>query len=497
VAVDLGSAPIRRAVVAPDGARLLVVTDERALLIETATGTASSVDEGGVGVMAGDRTGRYVAVGGPRLAVWDLQSGQRRIALPERVSAMAWGGSCAPGEPCALATVGTSLDVWDPAALTHQRLATDTNAQAVAVSPDGATISSAGWGPAVAVWQLRSRPDTSVRREVAPAGALTAFDPQSGVLVRVAGGTAQVSGPAPGLAVSIDVGEADRIVLLAGAKRLLTVSAGGARLWDTASAAVVPLDPACGGDLLAASPDGAVVASLRRRDNLLAVCDAGSGARRDAATLDLASPSALAVGDDGGVVVGTEDGGLARFPLVDDRLRPGIRIGVGFGGEKVRVSSLAVARGRLAAGLAPVGQGAARGRVLVWDVAGNGEPIVFDVDQREVAAVALPGDGELLVVAGRDLDGGPVTVQVWESATRRRMGRALDGLTGIVTQLTGDGEQVVGVDLSGHAVRWLLGRDPRQEVCAIVGRPLREEEWTAAASGVLGREAFSAQCAAD
>ena len=195
VAVDLGPGAVRRAVVAPDGARLLVVTDERTVLVDTAGGVPVSVDEGGVGVVAGDASGRYVAVGGPRLAVWDLQTGQRRIALPERVSALAWGGSCALGEPCVLATVGTSLDVWDPAALTHQRMATDTNAQAVAVSPDGSTIASAGWGPAVAVWQLQSRPDTTVRRELAPAGALTAFDPESGVLARVAGGDGPALGP--------------------------------------------------------------------------------------------------------------------------------------------------------------------------------------------------------------------------------------------------------------------------------------------------------------
>ena len=316
------------------------------------------------------------------------------------------------------------------------------------------------------------------------------------MLARVAAGTAQLSGPGPTQAASVEVGPVDRIVLLGGARRLLTVSPGAVRLWDTGSAQTVGLDPACGGDLLAASPDGQLIASLRRSDNLLAVCDAGSGAKRDAATLDLAGPTALAVGDDGGVAVGTDDGAVARFPLVDDRLRPGIRIGVGFGGERVRVNSLAVSQGRLAAGLTPLGPGAGRGRVLVWDVAGRGEPIVFDVDQREVAAVALPGDGEVLVVAGRDVDGGPVTVQVWESATRRRMGRALDGLDGAVTQLTGDEQEVIGVDQSGHAVRWLLGRDPRLEVCGIVGRPLRQDEWDAAASGVLGREDFSAQCQA-
>jgi hypothetical protein len=493
VALDLGADALRRIVVAPAGGRVLVVTDRRTLLVSTAG--EAVVDEGGVGLVAVGPSGRFVAVGGPRLAVWDLGTGQRRIALPDPVSAMAWGGSCMSGEPCILTTVGTSIDVWDPVALTHKRMADDTSAQAVAVSRDGITITSAGWGPAVAVWQLQSRPDVTVRREVAPPGALTAFDPESGVLARVARGTAELSGPgAARRAPSLPVGEADRIILLGGAERLLTVSAGAVRLWDTASAGAVPLDPECGGDLLATSPDGEVVASFRRSDNRLAVCDAGSGKRRFSAPLGPTAASALAVGDDGAVVVGTEDGDLARYPFVGGRLQRGIRIDVGFGGEEVRVNALAVAGGRLAAGLTPVGSGAGSARVLVWDVAANGEPIVFGIDQREVAAVALPGAGELLVVAGRDHDDGPVTVQLWESATRRRIGRALDGLNGAVTQLTGNEQEIVGVDLSGHAVRWLVGRDPRQEVCEIVGRPLRADEWTAAASGALGRETFSAQC---
>jgi hypothetical protein len=505
VALDVGPDTIRQTALAPDGARLLVVTDRRTLLVPTAGGPPVA-DEGGVGVVAVDRSGRYVAVGGPRLAIWDLLTGQRPIAVPERVSAVAWGGSCAPSGPCVLATVGSGLDVWDPAALTHQRLAMDTNAQAVAVTPDGATISSAGWGEAVAVWGLRSRPDADSRRELTPAGALTAFDPRSRLLVRVTNGTAQLrvlpAGPSSEQesrtrpAASIEVGDVDRIVLLPGGRRMLTVAGHEVRLWDTASARSVPLDPACDGDLLATSPDGTLVASWRRRDGLVAECDARTGARRTEAALGLAAPSALAVDDDGSVAVGTETGALSRYPLVGGALRPGIQVSTGFGGEQLQVTALAVAPGRLAAGLSPIGDDAGTGRVLVWDVARNGEPIVFDVDQREVAALALTGDGALLSVAGRDLADGSVTVQVWESATRRRVGRALDGLTGTVTQLSGDDQELIGVDLSGRTVRWLLGTDPRREVCAIVARPLRPDEWKAAAAGALGGEEFAAQCRA-
>jgi len=105
VTVDLGADTLRQVVVAADGGRLLVVTDRRAVLVPSAGGAPAVVDDGGGDLVARDPSGRFVAVGGPRLAVWDLHTGQRPIALPERVSAMAWGGTCMPGESCVLTTV--------------------------------------------------------------------------------------------------------------------------------------------------------------------------------------------------------------------------------------------------------------------------------------------------------------------------------------------------------------------------------------------------------
>jgi hypothetical protein len=87
-----------------------------------------------------------------------------------------------------------------------------------------------------------------------------------------------------------------------------------------------------------------------------------------------------------------------------------------------------------------------------------------------------------------------VTVQVWESATRRRLGRPLDGLDGGVAVLAGDVGQLVGADLSGRTVRWTLDRDPHALVCAIVGRPLRAEEWAGSAVGSLGPDRVPPQC---
>jgi hypothetical protein len=82
-------------------------------------------------------------------------------------------------------------------------------------------------------------------------------------------------------------------------------------------------------------------------------------------------------------------------------------------------------------------------------------------------------------------------------ATRRRLGRAFGGLSGDVVQLDGDaaGTAVVGVDRAGRAFRWPVDRDPRREICAIVGRQLARAEWEAAASGALPDGDYGPQCA--
>ena len=126
---------------------------------------------------------------------------------------------------------------------------------------------------------------------------------------------------------------------------------------------------------------------------------------------------------------------------------------------------------------------------------GGGTPVQFDTDHRDVAAVGLLGPGaDLVVVAGVDTPGGAATLQVWEAATRRRLGRALGGLAGDVVTLGGDASSVVGVDSEGRAFTWSLDTDPTSEICAIVGRPMGTDEWDSIADGALATEPYSALC---
>jgi WD40 repeat protein len=492
---------VSRAVLSADGGSLLLVTATGTTIVDPATGAVRASDAGATGVTAVDPTGRFVAMGGGRLAIWDLATAQRVIAVPEPVNAIAWSGTCSATAGCRVVTVGRSLDVWDALVLQHVSVAEDTNAQAVAMSADGTTVASAGWGPSVSIWQLEPITDDVGRTEIASAGGPSAYDATSGAQARVDGDQLEVTA-ADGAHHQVAVGAVDRVELLAGGTRALTVGSGGAALWDTATGARVALDPLCGSDLVATSPGRTLVAAFRTADRATAVCDARTGARLAASQLDrtIDPVGTLAVSDAGDIAVGGGQGAVARYLRQGDRLGSGTAIDVRFGGEPVEVTALSLGDDRLAAGLDPVtgadpATDATPGRALVWDVAEGGEPIVFPVDQRRVVAVALLGsDDGLLAVAGRDDATGPVTVQVAEAATRRRLGRALGGLNGDVTYLGGTDAEVVGVDGQGQAYTWAVDRDTKRDICAIVGRPLAREEWTTAIGGALKPGDYSPQC---
>ena len=464
--------------------------------MDAATGAIRARDAGATGVLAVDPTGRFAAMGGARLAIWDLTTAQRVIALPEPVNAIAWSGSCAVATGCRVVTVGGTLDVWDVLSLRHIPVAEETNAQAVAISEDGTTIASAGWGPSVSLWRLDPRTDDAGRTAVAAEGAITAYDASSGTVARVQGGHLDVTRPDQP-AHRFSVGSPTKVALLDGGSRALTVAPGQTQLWDAERGQPIALDPLCAGDLVAASPDGTLLASFRRRDRAVAVCEASTGARLAASRLDAAIEpiTVLAVGDDGGVAVGGGGGIVARYQRDGDRLGSGTAIDVRFGGEPVAVTALALGRSRLAAGLGAVegdGSDAANGRALIWDLEAGGEPIAFDVDQRQVVAVALLGEQDaLLAVAGRDEPQGDVTVQVSESTTRRRLGRALAGLAGDVTYLGGSDTELVGIDGSGRAYRWAVDRDPRSRHLRHRGPPARSSRvggrgrWRAGVRGLL------------
>ena len=69
----------RRLVASPDGRRVLVTADAGSALVNLTTGTAESTDLGASGLVAIDPSGRFAAIGGARLTVWDLVDRTARL----------------------------------------------------------------------------------------------------------------------------------------------------------------------------------------------------------------------------------------------------------------------------------------------------------------------------------------------------------------------------------------------------------------------------------
>jgi hypothetical protein len=419
-----------------------------------------------------------VAVGGARLTLWDLEAGSRELVVPTPVREVAWSGSCGAAPGCRLVTVGESVDVWEPVSGRRIMLEDQTNASAVAFAGD--TVVTAGWGDTAAIWSGSS------------IGLGADEEPFIGRHAHLTGTVAVIQGGgSPTVSIEIPAGAR----LVQGSRRLLVVSGSSVRAFDLVTGAAVPLDAKCSGELVAVSPDGALVATHRVAGLATHLCRLDTGALLARAALrDAATPAALAVEDSGTIVLG-RTGALRRYERDRNSWRDGVGIEVSLGGAAFDVRSLSARDGKIAAGLITPSETGDSGRVLVWDAGRGGSPVFFEVDQVDVPAVSVLGErAELVAVAGRDADGGPVTITVWDSASRIRIGRGLLGLSGEIGMLSGDVTQVYGTDASGRALRWPLDLDPHDDICGIVGRGITEQEWESAVDGALARYPYRPLC---
>jgi WD40 repeat protein len=480
-----------------DGQRALLVGSSGSAVIDLDSGAVVGLGPDETGVVVADPTARYAAVGGKQLVVWDLRSGDRVFAVPETANALAWSGPCDDGGQCRLVTAGETLDLWNPATAHRIRLSDQTNAEAVAVSPDATVIASAGWGHAVALWSAVPMFDDSGRETLTSEGEATSVDPVTNHIARATSATSiEIAGD--GNSVQVATGPFERFVLAPNGHRLVTTGPdGGVHLFDASTGAGVALSPSCAGDLMAVSSGGEMVAVFRTAKLIAAVCDTTSGSL--IATAGLGSkaqpPSAIAVDDDGSIAIGDRTGLVTvllrvsnatgfqeRAPAIDTRS----------GKEPAEVRSLSIHHGVVAAGIRKPAARGAQGSVLVWPIGGT--PVQFDSESSDVPAVALIGNSDTVVVASREADAPAVTLQTWETATRRRLGQAFSGLVGDVVVLGGDATSIVGVDASGAAYRWHPAATATDEICSIVGRPLSRDEWDNELGGVLQKYAFLPVC---
>jgi WD40 repeat protein len=423
--------PLRLAL-SPRRERFVVVGTAGSALVEFGSGNVVLTHGGGATVVEADPSGRFVALGGSRLSVWDLETGQRTIATPQVASALAWSGPCDQEPGCKLVAAGISIDVIDPINETQTRLVEEIGAQAVAISRDGALVVSGGWGTTVAVWSVEPIVDDSNRQQLADANE---------------------TAPATG--------------------------------------------SDCGSGLTAASPGGGYVVAVDPSKAVTALCRTGDDGTRIA--LNQLNPAAgtvtaVAVDDDGSVALGRASGIVEYFTVEGGQFQNGTAVDVRVGGEQVHITALAARGGVVVAGIRFPQSSSTPGRVMIWRL-DQQEPTTFATDFSDVAAVAvLDATASAVIVAGRDSTDGPVTVQIWETVSRRRVGRAFTGLEGDVATLIGLETAVEGTDRSGRSFRWHLDLDPAREVCAIVARPLSEEEWNVFADGALGRYTFDPPC---
>jgi WD40 repeat protein len=425
-------------VISRDGSRALVVGSGGTSVVDLTRGDVSTSPGGGTTVVAPDPSGQYVAIGGSRLAVWDLDRGERIIAVPQVAAALDWSGPCDQTPACKLVAGGVAIDVFDPLTETQVRLVDEIGAQSVAISGDGMRVVSGGWGDSVAVWNVGPSFDDSARREL-DADELRSAPPIAGLAAMT--------------------------------------------------------EPTCQGNV-AVSPNGeyAAVVGEGAVTSLCSTEDGGTQVAVAQLNPDAGDVTAVAVDDDGTVALGRSSGIVEAYPVTDGAFARGRAIDVRVGGEQIRVEALAMRGGVVVAGITFPDTSQTPARVVVWPLS-RMEPTSFAIDQHDVAGVAvLDAAAVAIVVAGRDEPGGPVTVQLWETASRRRVGRALSGLSGDVTALVGLDTAVLAADTSGHMFRWEIERDPTRDVCAMAGRPLTRSEWDAFAGGALARYEFDNPC---
>ena len=447
--VEIGDAP--QTFLSADGRRQVVVSKRASLMFDLTNDTVVSSDVRSSGVVAVDPSGRFVAVGGERLVVWDLETGERPLSTPSAASSLAWSGTCAERTAtCRLVSGGRSIEVWEPMTGRQIALSVESNAQAMAISADGMTIVTAGWGSHVAVW--------SMRPAAGDEGRSTVDDPDE------LGALAQV-----------------------------------AQVPDRATPGSY-----CDGPMVAVSDTGARFVVHDPARSSVALCDGATGAQLAATKVGaLFLPiTALAVGDDGTIAVGGA-GYITAMTTDATGGLPGIAIEAVSGQRSAIVDALAVRDGQIAAGIRTDDPAAAFGRVLLWNPESGSTPIAFAIDSTMVTAIAFVGqDGDAVVVASSDGTASnnatsptATTLQVWEVATRRRIGAGFSHDGGTIRRLAGDEVSIIAVQADGTVFRWPLNRDPAQEICAIVGRSLTRAEWATAAEGALRTYPFVDVCA--
>jgi WD40 repeat protein len=459
--------PIRALAYSPDG-RLLVsvsLAGGRPVVWDAATVTAlAELDAEEVHELAFAPAGRTLATTSDRNGVrlWDLDEPAKpkvTWSLPKQ-STYAWSISAPVRGRIAVADENGSVTVWDigrrePLFSYQDRGITETTA--LALSEDGTTLASSGFGGFIA---LRSPLLPPFAGHTTPVNDLVA----DGRTIASAGddGTVRLW-DLGGRQVVVLTGHGDRLmaVALSGNGRLLAALTRDhtITLWDVVAhrrhgrvirfaglgaSTEVALDAT--GDRLAAT------AMQRFLWDRGAEVPADDEAARD-------TVSGIAFTPDGRLLVSTSPNGrLIVRDLTRGKDLPVIETDQG------ALQDVAISPdGRLAATA-----GADR-TVKLWSLPDGGRVVTLSGHSRPVSAVGFSPDGRRLASAGEDQ-----TVLVWDVASGQRT-EILSGHQSAVRSLTflADGSLIAGAD-DGRIIRWRFSPDEAaDQICREVGRDLR------------------------
>ena len=463
-----------------------------------------------------------------RIFAWDSSTGAGRPSVPMPGVGGAQGMAFR-GDGAILAASGKDRSIrrWDvprgrPVGVPLQMH--KEGVVSLALSLDGRHLASAGWDPAVLLWDL-SASETRVERLTGHAGPYSSltFDPGSHLL---SAGTADGKvllwglGNRPGLGESLPrsggTAHDAAVAAVAFLPDALTLASadeeGDLMLWDTKRRETAA-GPWPGGDhalRMAFSPDGRLLATLASSGITLREAETGHGLGAPLEGASGTSFSSVAVGDDGFVAGGAEDGTLTLWA------QGGRNTGEPFVptpvcSEAIESVALSPDRRRLAVGACkavylcdvtahrcddrhlfsfaspvrslafdPAGgtlaAGAADGRFLIWDVSGRRVLAAPPSEHEEpISSLAFSPDGALLARGD-----GVGRVSLWDVKRRRDVGEFLRVHQGEIKSLAFDRGMRFLASGGGDNSVVLWDIDPvswRKRACGIANRNLTCDEW--------------------